>query len=136
MGAFPPRCRVAVVDQWVDSGGSMRAAIELVERQQGVVRAAIFKLPGVACSDLRSHDCFDASSCFLSGCLRGCVTLGMQVAAVITLCCEEGTNLKPKLNTQWLRRNYKVCTLVQPNTPHQVQCNNQWLDVWSRKASS
>lgn len=37
--AFPPRCRVAVVDQWVDSGGSMRAAIELVERQQGVVRA-------------------------------------------------------------------------------------------------
>ncbi len=40
--AFPPRCRVAVVDQWVDSGGSMRAAIELVERQQGVVRANSF----------------------------------------------------------------------------------------------
>jgi len=40
--AFPPRCRVAVVDQWVDSGGSMRAAIELVERQQGVVRVVQF----------------------------------------------------------------------------------------------
>lgn len=39
-GAFPARCRVAVVDQWIDSGGSMRAAIELVERQQGVVRVA------------------------------------------------------------------------------------------------
>ena len=37
-GAFPARCRVAVVDQWVDSGGSMKAAIKLVERQQGVVR--------------------------------------------------------------------------------------------------
>ena len=37
-GAFPARCRVALVDQWVDSGGSMKAAIELVERQQGVVR--------------------------------------------------------------------------------------------------
>ena len=37
--AFPARCRVAVVDQWVDSGGSMKAAIELVERQQGIVRA-------------------------------------------------------------------------------------------------
>ena len=30
---------MAVVDQWVDSGGSMRAAIELVERQQGRVAA-------------------------------------------------------------------------------------------------
>ena len=40
--AFPPRCQVAVVDQWVDSGGSMRAAIELVERQQGVVRTYTF----------------------------------------------------------------------------------------------
>ena len=34
-------CRVAVVDQWVDSGGSMRAAIELVERQQGQVAAVV-----------------------------------------------------------------------------------------------
>ena len=43
--AFPPRCRVAVVDQWVDSGGSMRAAIELVERQQGVVRFCTTQTP-------------------------------------------------------------------------------------------
>jgi adenine phosphoribosyltransferase len=35
--AFKPGTRVVVVDQWVDSGGSMRAAINLIERQEGVV---------------------------------------------------------------------------------------------------
>jgi adenine phosphoribosyltransferase len=39
--AFPAGTRVAIVDQWVDSGGSMRAAIKLVERQQGVVAAVV-----------------------------------------------------------------------------------------------
>ena len=37
--AFKPGTRVILVDQWVDSGGSMRAAIELIERQKGVVAA-------------------------------------------------------------------------------------------------
>ena len=89
--AFPARCRVAVVDQWVDSGGSMKAAIELVERQQGIV------------------------------------------AVVVALCCEEGSLERPKANTRWLRENYRVCTLVQPGTAEQSQCNSQWLRVWGDK---
>ena len=40
-GAFAAGTRVAIVDQWVDSGGSMKAAISLVERQQGVVAACV-----------------------------------------------------------------------------------------------
>ena len=54
---------------------------------------------------------------------------------MITLCCEEGSASKPKLNTQWLRENYNVCTLVHPSSPEQTQCNNQWLNVWGKKAA-
>ena len=39
--AFTMNTRVVIVDQWVDSGGSMKAAIELVERQKGVVSAVV-----------------------------------------------------------------------------------------------
>ena len=35
--AFAPGTRVLLVDQWIETGGTMQAAIELVERQQGVV---------------------------------------------------------------------------------------------------
>ena len=35
--AFAPGTRVLLVDQWVETGGTMEGAIELVERQQGVV---------------------------------------------------------------------------------------------------
>lgn len=35
--AFKPGTRVLLVDQWIETGGTMRAAIELVERQGGVV---------------------------------------------------------------------------------------------------
>jgi len=35
--AFHPRTRVLLVDQWVETGGTMNAGIELVERQQGIV---------------------------------------------------------------------------------------------------
>ena len=28
---------------------------------------------------------------------------------------------------------YKVCTLVQPGSYEQAQCNNQWLSVWGDK---
>ena len=54
---------------------------------------------------------------------------------MVALCCEEGSASKPKSNTQWLRENYHVCTLVRPSSPEQTQCNNQWLDVWGKKAS-
>lgn len=32
-----PGMRILLVDQWVETGGTMRAAIQLVERQGGVV---------------------------------------------------------------------------------------------------
>ncbi len=35
--AFSPGTRVLLADQWVETGGTMAGAIELVERQQGVV---------------------------------------------------------------------------------------------------
>ena len=35
--AFAPGTRVLLVDQWIETGGTMKAGIELVERQQGVV---------------------------------------------------------------------------------------------------
>ncbi len=35
--AFKPGTRVLVVDQWVETGGTMNAGIDLIERQQGIV---------------------------------------------------------------------------------------------------
>ena len=35
--AFAPGTRVLIVDQWVETGGTMDAGIRLIERQQGVV---------------------------------------------------------------------------------------------------
>ncbi|XP_066298701.1 uncharacterized protein [Branchiostoma lanceolatum] len=35
--AFKPGTKVLIVDQWIETGGTMAAAVELVERQQGIV---------------------------------------------------------------------------------------------------
>lgn len=35
--AFYPGTRVLLVDQWIETGGTMQGAIELVERQEGIV---------------------------------------------------------------------------------------------------
>lgn len=35
--AFKPSTQVLIVDQWIETGGTMKGAIELIERQQGVV---------------------------------------------------------------------------------------------------
>ena len=35
--AIPPGARVLVVDEWIETGAQVRAAIELIERQGGVV---------------------------------------------------------------------------------------------------
>lgn len=35
--AFAPGTRVLLVDQWIETGGTMSAGIQLVERQQGIV---------------------------------------------------------------------------------------------------
>ncbi len=37
VGAIQPRTRVLVVDEWVETGAQVRAAIELLEKQGGVV---------------------------------------------------------------------------------------------------
>ncbi len=47
--AFRPQTRVLLVDQWVETGGTMTAGIELIERQQGVVA-------GIATVCIESND--------------------------------------------------------------------------------
>jgi adenine phosphoribosyltransferase len=39
--AFPPGTRVLLVDQWVETGGTMRGAIDLVQLQAGVVAGIV-----------------------------------------------------------------------------------------------
>lgn len=39
--AFAPRTRVLLVDQWVETGGSMHGAIQLVEQQEGQVAGMV-----------------------------------------------------------------------------------------------
>ncbi|NWY65200.1 APT1 phosphoribosyltransferase, partial [Erithacus rubecula] len=46
--AIAPGQRILLVDQWVETGGTMRAAIELVERLGGVVAASLCVPTGVA----------------------------------------------------------------------------------------
>ncbi|NXS24940.1 APT1 phosphoribosyltransferase, partial [Mystacornis crossleyi] len=46
--AIAPGLRVLLVDQWVETGGTMRAAIELVERLGAVVAAPLCVPTGVA----------------------------------------------------------------------------------------
>ncbi|NXH79724.1 APT1 phosphoribosyltransferase, partial [Edolisoma coerulescens] len=46
--AIAPGLRILLVDQWVETGGTMRAAIELVERLGGVVAAPLCVPTGVA----------------------------------------------------------------------------------------
>lgn len=55
--AFAPATRVLLVDQWVETGGTMEAAIRLVERQQGVVAgfAAIAIEESAQALDLRAR---------------------------------------------------------------------------------
>jgi adenine phosphoribosyltransferase len=39
--AFAPGCRVLLADQWIQTGGTMEAAIQLVERQGGTVAGLV-----------------------------------------------------------------------------------------------
>ena len=39
--AFPPGTRVLLVDQWIETGGTMGGAISLIERQQGTVAGLV-----------------------------------------------------------------------------------------------
>lgn len=61
--AFAPGTRVLLADQWVETGGTMRGAIELVERQSGTVAGlaaiAIEENEGTAALRAR-HRCVSA----------------------------------------------------------------------------
>ena len=39
--AYAPGTRVLLVDQWVETGGTMDGAVQLVEQQQGVVAGMV-----------------------------------------------------------------------------------------------
>ena len=39
--AFAPETKVLLVDQWIETGGTMEGAIKLVERQQGIVAGMV-----------------------------------------------------------------------------------------------
>jgi len=47
--AFKPGTRVLIVDQWVETGGSMEAAIKLIEGQKGIVA-------GLACVCMEENE--------------------------------------------------------------------------------
>lgn len=65
--AFAPQTRVLVVDQWIETGGTMNAAIQLIERQQGVVAgiATVCIEDNPATRDLRAR--YTCSSAVLPG---------------------------------------------------------------------
>ena len=65
--AFTPGTRVLIVDQWIETGGTMNAAIQLVERQGGIVAgiAAICVEENEATKLMRSK--YTLSSCILPG---------------------------------------------------------------------
>ena len=65
--AFAPGTRVLLVDQWIETGGTMSAGIALVERQQGVVAgiAAVCIEDTEASKAMRAK--YKLSSCVLPG---------------------------------------------------------------------
>ena len=63
--AFAPSTRVLLVDQWIETGGTMSAGIQLIERQQGIVAGI-----AVICVEENSvsqtlRDQYKVSSCVL-----------------------------------------------------------------------
>lgn len=65
--AFAPGTRVLLVDQWIETGGTMTAGIQLVERQQGIVAgiAAVCIEENPATDAMKAR--YTTSSCVLPG---------------------------------------------------------------------
>ena len=40
IGAFPARARILLVDEWIETGTQVNAAIKLIEAQQGIITGA------------------------------------------------------------------------------------------------
>ncbi|NXU50196.1 APT1 phosphoribosyltransferase, partial [Turnix velox] len=96
--AISPGLRVLLVDQWVETGGTMRAAIQLVERLGGVV-AGKKGHPGEGCP----------STCWWLV-LRSSTPCPSGVAAI---CIEDSEG------GRWIREHYKCSHCVPPSLqPH------------------
>lgn len=88
----PPGLRILLVDQWVETGGTMRAAIELVERLGGVVagRRGAPEHP----KDHHPHSLWWAVLCVPTG--------------VAAICIENSEGGK------WIQERYKCSHCVPP----------------------
>jgi len=65
--AFAPGTKVLVVDQWVETGGTMAAAIELVRRQGGIVAG----LAAIAIEENAATDAYRREFRCVSGVVQG-----------------------------------------------------------------
>jgi len=65
--AFAPGTKVLVVDQWVETGGTMAAAIELVRRQGGIVAG----LAAIAIEENAATDAYRRAFRCVSGVVQG-----------------------------------------------------------------
>lgn len=65
--AFAPGTRILLVDQWIETGGTMTSGIQLVERQGGIIAgiAAVCIEDNEVTKDMYSR--FKLSSCVVSG---------------------------------------------------------------------
>ena len=65
--AFAPGTRVLLVDQWIETGGTMTAGIQLIERQQGIIAgiAAVCIEENTATAEMKAQ--YKTVSCVLSG---------------------------------------------------------------------
>ena len=77
--AFAPGTRVLLVDQWIETGGTMNAGIALVERQGGVVA-------GIAAVCIEDND----------------ATRAMYAKYTMSACVVPGSDIQAQCNDQTL----------------------------------
>lgn len=65
--AFAPGTRVLLVDQWIETGGTMSAGIALVERQQGIVAGIAAVCIEENDATAAMHEKYKMSSCVVPG---------------------------------------------------------------------
>ncbi|NWH72612.1 APT1 phosphoribosyltransferase, partial [Piaya cayana] len=100
--AISPGLRILLVDQWVETGGTMRAAIQLVERLGGVV-AGRRGLPGASWGASPRV----AAASPVPGC--SAEPLAPCPAGVAAICIEDSEGAR------WIRERYKCAHCVPPH---------------------
>ncbi|XP_031447188.1 uncharacterized protein LOC116227832 [Phasianus colchicus] len=86
-----PGMRILLVDQWVETGGTMRAAIQLVERQGGVVAGRMGTGVGAPIGDAGAD-----------------TEPSLHPAGVAAICIEDSEG------GRWIREHYKCAHCVPP----------------------